>query len=123
MIKARIPARNPNANLNSYDDFYSKFKWEDIEKEFSWYGSDKMNIIAESIDRWAKDPQKCDHPALIFQKLNNTQSYTYKELHIKSCQWANLLAKFGFSTGDRLMILLPPCPEIFFVDFGLSLSH
>ncbi len=114
MIKARIPAHNPQANLISYDQTYADFKWEDIEKEFSWYGKDKMNIVTESIDRWADDPSRCHHPALIFQKQNQTRIYTYKDLQIKSCQWAHLFSRFGFQTGDRLIILLPPCPEIFF---------
>jgi acetyl-CoA synthetase len=114
MIKARIPAQNPHANLASYDEIYSKFKWEDIGKEFSWFGGDRMNIITESIDRWANDPRRCDHPALIFQRHKTIVTYTYKELQIKSCQWANLLTQYGFIAGDRLIILLPPCPEIFF---------
>jgi len=29
-------------------------------------------------------------------------------------QWANLLARYGFETGDRLFVVLPPCPEIYF---------
>jgi acetyl-CoA synthetase len=114
MIKARIPAHNPRANLNSYEETCSRFKWEDIEKEFSWFGKDRMNIVTESIDRWADDPERCDHPALIFQKHKAVLAYTYKELQTKSCQWANLLTQYGFTAGDRLIILLPPCPEIFF---------
>jgi len=118
MIKARIPAQNKSANLRAYEEIYPAFQWRDIEKEFSWYGPDqtkaRMNIIAESIDKWAADPERCAHDALIFSKGGHTQTYSFQQLKIKSCQWANLLKKYGFNAGDRLIILLPPCPEIFF---------
>lgn len=114
MIKSKIPAQNPAANLQSYDETHAGFKWSDIEKEFSWYGGNGMNIIAESIDRWAEDPDRCDHSALIFSKNETAEKYSYKELKIKSCQWAAMLKEHGFIASDRLIILLPPCPEIFF---------
>lgn len=118
MIKARIPAQNKSANLKSYEETYPVFNWSDIEKEFSWHGTDpgmaRMNIIAESIDRWAADTERCDRSALIFSKGGRAQTFSYDQLRIKSCQWANLLAKYGFAAGDRLIIMLPPCPETFF---------
>ena len=114
MIRARIPAQNKSANLKSYEEILPDFKWENIEKEFSWTGTDQMNIIAESIDRWAGDQQRCAHDALIFSQGGQVQTYSYQQLKIKSCQWAGLLTKYGFKAGDRLIILLPPCPEIFF---------
>ncbi|MDA3898349.1 MAG: AMP-binding protein [Desulfobacteraceae bacterium] len=126
MIKARIPAQNKSANLKSYEDTCPYFTWEDVEKEFSWYGPDintdhgtnqnsaRMNIIAESIDRWAADAEQCAHDALVFSKGGHVQTYSYQQLKIKSCQWAAMLKEYEFKAGDRLIILLPPCPEIFF---------
>jgi acetyl-CoA synthetase len=115
MIKARIPAQYPEtANLKSYDETCREFSWSDIEQEFSWYGTDRMNIITESIDRWANDPQRAAHPALLFQKQGVLETYTYQRLKEKSCQWAALLAEHGFVRGDRLITLLPPSPEVFF---------
>ncbi|MBS3757372.1 MAG: AMP-binding protein [Desulfobacterales bacterium] len=115
MIKARIPAQNTeSANLKSYDDACREFSWAEIEKEFSWYGHDRMNIITESIDRWADDPRRADHPAMVFQKQGVIETYTYRMLKEKSCQWANLLHEHGFVQGDRLITLLPPSPETFF---------
>ncbi len=115
MIKARIPACNTvSANLRSYDAILPGFQWTDIETEFSWHGTDHMNIITESMDRWADDPEKCAHDALVFSKGGQTERYTYGELKKKSCQWAGLLKKYNFVAGDRLIIMLPPCPEIFF---------
>lgn len=114
MIKARIPARGETAGICVYDEFRTRFKWSDMDRDFSWAGTDRMNIIKESIDRWAADPKRCDHPALIFSKAGKTETFTYGQIKNKSCQWANMLQSQGFKSGDRLILLLPPCPEVFF---------
>ena len=36
---------------------------------------------------------------------------TYRELHSKVCQFANVLHKQGISKGDRVVIYLPMVPE------------
>jgi acetyl-CoA synthetase len=121
MTDARIPAQNTEtANLASYTEACSRFNWQSVEQEFSWYGRERMNIITESIDRWADDPGRSDHPALIFQKRGVVETYSYRQLKEKSCQWAALLAESGFSTGDRFITLLPPSPEVFFAMAGCA---
>ncbi len=114
MIKARIPPENPDANLKSYSQAYQNFSWRDIENEFTWHSTGEINIVQEAIDRWAKDSDKRDRIALIFEKAANIKAFTYLELREISSQWANLLIEHGFSVGDRLFILLPSCPEIYF---------
>ncbi|MDA8404888.1 MAG: AMP-binding protein [Desulfobacteraceae bacterium] len=114
MIKARIPAQSNAANIKAYDEFRARFQWQDMEREFSWAGTGRMNIIAESIDRWAADTARCDHPALIFSKTGKKEIFTYAQIKTRSCQWANMLKSYEFAAGDRLILLLPPCPEVFF---------
>jgi acetyl-CoA synthetase len=114
MIKARIPARGETAGICAYDEFRARFQWSDMDRDFSWAGAGRMNIIKESIDRWADDPSLSAHPALIFSKSGKTETFTYEKMKTKSCQWANMLQSLGFGSGDRLILLLPPCPEVFF---------
>ncbi len=114
MIKARVKAENPGANLDSYDQTYKTFFWPGVEKEFTWHQSGKINIVHEAIDRWAEKPDKEKKNALIFEKGGEVSGFSYLELKERSCQWANLLVKYGFKTGDRLFIFLPPSPEIYF---------
>ncbi len=115
MIKARIPAVAPEtANLKQYDRARAEFSWKAIEKAFSWDSSGQMNIITESIDKWAEAPRTRDHPALIFEARGRCETYTYAQLRKKSCQWAAMFAAYGFVTGDRLLVFLPPCPETYF---------
>lgn len=114
MIKARIPACRHAEGNTTYDEFRARFRWTDMEREFSWLGTDRMNIITESIDRWAQDPERASHAALVFSKSGKTEAFTYAQMAAKSCQWANLFQSLGFKTGDRLILLLQPCPEVFF---------
>ena len=115
MIKARIKAENPQANLKSYFETYSNFSWSEIEKEFTRGEDGKVNIAAEAVDRWADDPAKRDVPALVFEKAGKIQSFSYLQLKDKSCRWAGLLSVHGFTPGARLLLFLPPCPEIYFI--------
>ncbi len=114
MIKARIPAENPDANLTSYPETYKRFSWEAVQTSFTASTAEGTNIVREAIDRWAEDPEKMNRPALVFEKGTEVQTYSYRQLKQASCRWAHLLKKQGFQTGDRFFILLQPCPEIYF---------
>ena len=118
MIKAKIPAANPNANLKSYKDTRQTFQWEHAAEEFTWHHSGKLNIIHEAVDRWAQNPAKRDQPAIIFEKGNQLVTYTYGELQEKSSQWANFLSAHGYQTGDRLFIFTPSCLEAYLAMLG-----
>ena len=114
MIKASVRAEDPHALLGNYADTYRDFKWSDVESEFSWHGTDRMNIVREAVDCWAEDAEKSHHPALIFEQGSRVSTFTYRQIKEKSCQWANLLVRYGFEMGDRLFVFLPSCPEIYF---------
>jgi acetyl-CoA synthetase len=113
MIKARIKAENPEANMTSYTESYQSFSWAEMEKGFTWHQSGNINIVHEAIDRWADHPDTQNRKALIFERGGEVSTYSYLDLKKKSCQWANFLTEKGFKTGDRLFIFLPPCPEIY----------
>jgi len=80
MIKARIPAQDPEANLKSYDRSRVSFSWPDVEKEFTWRLTGKINIVHEAIDRWAEAPGKQNQSALIFEKNGNIRTYSFQNL-------------------------------------------
>jgi acetyl-CoA synthetase len=113
MIKARVTAEKPEANLGDYKERYRSFKWSDVAEHFAWHTSGRVNIAHETVDRWAMDPERRDRKALIFEKGDRITAYSYLQLKERSSQWANLLARYGFETGDRLFVFLPPCPEIY----------
>ncbi len=118
MIKARIPAENPDANLKSYYRTYRSFSWSEMGKGFRRSKGNLINIVHEAVDRWAADPVQGDKPALIFEQSGNVKTFSFRQIRDESCRWANLLSRHGFQKGDRLFIFLPPCPEIYFAMLG-----
>jgi acetyl-CoA synthetase len=114
MIKARIPAENPNANLASYSDTRRAFSWTPPEEALAYPMENGINIAREAVDRWADDPDKKDRPALVIEKGGKVRTFSYHALQTQSSRWAHLLEKYDFKTGDRVFIFLPPCPEFYF---------
>lgn len=120
MIKARIRPENPEANLRSYFEAYKSFSWEAVEKEYTRNDRGEMNIVLDAVDRWALNSDHRDRPALVFEKEGKVASFTYGELRRQSCRWADLLSRHGFKPGDRLFIVLPRCPDIYFAMLGCA---
>ncbi len=113
MIKARITAENPNANLKSYPEARASFSWDREKTAFTYTPEGKINIVLDAIDRWADAPDKKDRTALIFEKSGETLTYSYGALKAASSRWAHFLQHQGFRTGDRFFIFLSPCPETY----------
>lgn len=120
MMKTRIPPENPDANLKTYFKTYREFSWSQVEAEFSGFDTEHLNIVSQAIDRWVDDPDKQKQAALILEHAGDVQICSYQDLRERSCRWANLLQEKGFTTGDRLLILLPTSPDIYFAMLGCA---
>lgn len=113
MIKARVKAENPNAILGEYESTRKRFSWAEEEKALLGAEASRINLVTASVDRWASSAADRDRPALIFEKDNEVRTFTYAELQAASCRWANLLHHYGFRSGERFFLFLPPCPEAY----------
>ncbi len=113
MIKARIPAENPEANLKAYDAACSAFSWAAITATFSRLFGDGINIAHEAIDRWADLPLTAGRSALIFEKGGKSETFSYGQLKTASVCLASVLRARGLEKGDRFFIFLPPCPAVY----------
>lgn len=113
MFKAVIPPENPDANMKSYKEVYANFRWQDVEREFTWHETGNLNIVYEAVDRWADNPETANRVALIFEKGDKVKEFSYLQLQEISSQWANLFIEYGFAVGDRMFIFVPPCPEYY----------
>jgi acetyl-CoA synthetase len=120
MIKARIKAENPNANLGSYPEIYKDFSWEEVRRGIKTDAAGGVNIVYEAIDRWAEDPDRKNTTALIFDKNGEVRRWTYAQLQDLSSRWAALLRELGLTRGDRVFIFLPHSPEICFAMLGCA---
>jgi len=84
----------------SYETVYDTFKWQIPER---------YNIGLDICDRQAD----LGHgTALIFEsEKGSVDRYSFSQLKDLSNRFANALKAVGISTGDRVGILLPQCPE------------
>ncbi|MGG3874199.1 acetate--CoA ligase [Brevibacillus laterosporus] len=113
-----IPATHENSNLKDYDHTYEAFQWEDVEKQFSWYETGKVNMAYEAIDRHAHSEKK-DKVALVYSDSTREESYTYAELSRLSNRFANVLHDLGVNKGDRVFIFMPRTPELYVSLLGI----
>ena len=113
MIRARIKPQNPSANLRSYYETCRGFSWSKLEDHFESVKSGQTNIVLESVDRWQSDEKSCMKPALVLAGAGEDDLITYTRLREYSCQMANMLVSKGLRQGDRLLMLLSPCLDMY----------
>ncbi|WP_110932244.1 acetate--CoA ligase [Paenibacillus bouchesdurhonensis] len=106
-----------SSNLGSYEEACAKFDWGDVEKQFSWYDTGRVNMAYEAIDRHV-DAGKGDRAALLFSDSTRNESYTYQELSTLSNQFANVLRNYGVGKGDRVFVFMPRSPELYISVLG-----
>ncbi|MCZ2257958.1 acetate--CoA ligase [Sporosarcina sp. G11-34] len=113
-----LPVVKGNYQLKDYDRTASQFKWEDVEKEFSWFETGKVNIAYEAVDRHAESFRK-NKVALYYKDANRKEAYTYNEMKKMTNKAANVLKNQStLEKGDRLFIFMPRSPELYFSLLG-----
>ena len=106
-----------------WSEIASEFRWKapwketlnfDFSKpEVKWFVGGKLNITENCLDRHlATQPNKI---AILFEPNDPTeeaQHISFKELHKRVCQTANMLKVNGAKKGDRICIYMPMVPEL-----------
>jgi acetyl-CoA synthetase len=91
-----------------------QFVWDTQARkvEHTWFKDGQLNVSANCLDRHLAD--KADKVALIWQgePEEDVIKITYKELHEKVCQFANVMKSLGVKRGDRVAIYLPMILEL-----------
>jgi acetyl-CoA synthetase len=88
-------------------------EWNFTEPRVKWFEGAQLNITENCLDRHLAD--KADQPAIIWEPNDPGEHYrilSYKELHFKVCQFANVLKNNGLKKGDRACIYMPMVPEL-----------
>jgi acetyl-CoA synthetase len=88
-------------------------EWNFTEPKIKWFEGAKLNITENCLDRHLAT--KANDAAIIWEPNNPNESsltITYKELHFKVCQFANVLKNNGAKKGDRICIYMPMVPEL-----------
>ncbi|MDF2679271.1 MAG: acetate--CoA ligase [Brevibacillus sp.] len=108
----KIPATDGRFNLNNYDEVYANFDWAEVEKQFTWHETGKVNVAYEAIDRHVLTDRK-DKTALIYSDLTRDESYTFAQLSELSNKFGNVLRGLGIAKGDRVFVFMPRTPELY----------
>ena len=83
-----------------------------------WFINGKCNIVANAIDRHAKNQP--DKVAYIFANERGSKKITYRELDEQVGRLAGALVDAGVKKGDVVAIYLPMIPEAFYAIFACS---
>lgn len=106
-------------NLEDYDSVSKAFNWEEVEKDFSWYTTGKVNLAYEAVDRMVDEKGKGDMTALYYSDAKRDESYTFAQMKDNSNKFANVLRKYSIGRGERVFIFMPRSPELFFTFLGI----
>ena len=114
-------------SINNSEAFFQKLAKENISwiSDFNkvhnggfanaeWFAGGKTNVSLNCIDRHLDE--NSNKTALIWEgdDPNESKQFTYKELHIQVCKFANVLKKLGAKKGSRVCIYMPMIPEAAF---------
>lgn len=113
-----LPGRARNPNLADYDQAVTHFKWEDVERNFTWYDTGKVNMAYEAVDRHVREGRG-EKTALLYSDSTRDESYTFADLQEKSNRFGNVLRKYRIGKGDRVFLFMPRQPELYFSLLGI----
>ena len=100
------------------ENFFWFEKWSKVsncdlaQARIEWFRDGKTNIAYNCLDRHLE--KSADKIAIIWEAndpAKESQKITYRELHEKTCQFANLLVSRGVKKGDRVCIYMPMIPQ------------
>ncbi|MGO4888737.1 acetate--CoA ligase [Anaerobacillus sp. MEB173] len=112
-----LPTLKGNFNLQDYDATYNSFDWAEVEKEFSWSQTGRVNMAYEAIDRHVETARK-NKVALYYSDATRDEKYTFKDMMDMSNRAGNVLRQINVEKGDRVFVFMPRSPELYFVILG-----
>lgn len=115
--KELLKAVGSDFNMENYEEAYANFDWADVEQEFTWYETGKVNYVYEAIDRHVEEGRG-DRMALIYSDGDREVKWTYADLKAKSNKFANILRDKGVKKGDRIFIFMNRSPELYTAFLG-----
>ena len=104
---------------NIAETFTWKKKWDKVlewnfkDPDIKWFKGGKLNITENCLDRHLE--KNANSPAIIWESNNPDEHHrvlTYKELHFKVVQFANVLKNNGVKKGDCVCLYMGMIPEL-----------
>jgi acetyl-CoA synthetase len=100
-------------------DFYWRRKWDKVldwnfkDPDIKWFAGGRLNITENCLDRHLDAIGS--RPAIIWEPNDPDEHHrvlTYRDLHRKVVQFANVLKNNGVKKGDRVCIYMGMVPEL-----------
>ncbi|WP_205508472.1 acetate--CoA ligase [Longitalea arenae] len=88
-------------------------EWDFKKPTIKWFAGGKLNITENCLDRHLETLGNT--PAIIWESNDPEEHHrilTYRDLHAKVCQFANVLKNNGVKKGDRVCIYMGMVPEL-----------
>jgi acetyl-CoA synthetase len=104
-------------NMPDYEKACAEFRFEDVEKEFTWNETNRVNVAHEAIDRHAEGWRK-NNVALYADGPDGALKFTFLDLKLLSNKFANVLKSLGISRGDRVFTYMGRYPELYIAAIG-----
>ena len=120
MFENQINPRSPNPVLARYEETCASFSWEQVNREFTWHETGKLNIAHEAIGRFAENPATARHPCLIYSLRDRREVLSFADMHRLSNRFGNVLRGLGVGAGDRVFLFLPNIPELYIALVGCA---
>ncbi len=97
-----IAARDFLLHAPSYEEAKAGFTWPKL-KSFNW-----------ALDYFDSLSQRCSNPALLYVDDNGAEKkISFQALKDRSNKAANFFRSLGLGKGDRIMLMMPSCVELF----------
>lgn len=92
-------------SLRSLDDYRL------LCEEWSWSIPENYNIAADCVDKHASDPDRRDHPALVWESASGqSRRYSFGEMSELTSRFAHALRGLGVRPRQRVLLRLPNVP-------------
>ncbi|MBI3011990.1 MAG: AMP-binding protein, partial [Candidatus Omnitrophica bacterium] len=109
-----------DANLKDYDAAAKAFDWKDVEREFDWSRTGKVNVVHEAVDRHAASVRKSSVALYYTDFDRRDEQYTFQDLKTLTSRFAHVLNGLGVHRGDRVGVFLPRTPELYVAILGIN---
>jgi len=99
-------------NLTWYKKWDKVLDYDFNKPYIKWFSGGKLNATYNCLDRHLTTATR-NKAAIIWEADDGSyKTYTYQQLHMEVCRFANVLKKHGVKKGDRVTIYLPMIPEL-----------
>ncbi len=94
--------------IEFYEPYSSVFEQPDGPEFPVWCADGKMNIVHNTVDKWAANEVTRDKAAIVWETEDGTvETLTYIQLYAQVCIYANALSRAGVGKGDVVALFMP----------------